>query len=280
MEKLSKAFLSHSASVLGETRSGLTGSIIIAFCNAWAADRDIDTPHTRYPFEAANKRTALLDNLLTFPPSIQARMLLDLCDMAPGADNDKVAEIKQKLAAFLEDNSSRREVPGIPDTSSILKDPYVLNFMGIAGAATLSHHKPNADRNILTIFLCHAKEDKPAARHLYNLLKKDHYSPWLDEEDLLPGQEWNIEIPKAVRNADVVLILLSSNSVTKHGYIQREIKVAIDAAEEYPEGSTYIIPARLEECSVPNQLSKWQWVDTFAPNGYSRLCRALDAKLA
>lgn len=76
----------------------------------------------------------------------------------------------------------------------------------------------------LRVFLCHASEDKAEARKLYASLKEDVFIPWLDEEDLLPGQDWDHEVRKAVRSTDVVLILLSHNSITKAGYVQKEIK--------------------------------------------------------
>lgn len=42
----------------------------------------------------------------------------------------------------------------------------------------------------LRVFLCHTAADKPAVRDLYHRLRADGFEPWLDEEDLLPGQKW------------------------------------------------------------------------------------------
>ncbi len=39
----------------------------------------------------------------------------------------------------------------------------------------------------------------------------------------------------------------------------------------------FIIPARLEECDVVEDLQRWQWVDLFEANGYETLMRALRA---
>jgi outer membrane protein assembly factor BamD (BamD/ComL family) len=127
----------------------------------------------------------------------------------------------------------------------------------------------------LKVFLCHASGDKPAVRALYQRLIRDGVDAWLDREKLLPGQDWRVEIPKAVRESDVVVICLSNRSTTKEGYVQKEIKFALDIASEKPEGTIFLIPARLEECSVPAQLSLWQWVDLFEEDGYERLMRSL-----
>ncbi len=127
----------------------------------------------------------------------------------------------------------------------------------------------------LKVFLCHSKDDKPKVRELYRHLVADGFDGWLDEEKLVPGQEWDLEIRKAVRDTDVVVVCLSNSSITKAGYVQKEIRFALDVADEQPEGATFIIPARLEECKTPSRLSKWQWVNLFEETGYEKLKEAL-----
>jgi hypothetical protein len=104
-------------------------------------------------------------------------------------------------------------------------------------------------------------------------------APWLDEEKLLPGQDWDVEIEEAVHKSNVILVCLSSSSVTKEGYVQREIRFALDSADLRPEGTVLIIPIRLEECSVPRRLMSWQWLDYFPVNrrreSYERLLQSL-----
>lgn len=127
----------------------------------------------------------------------------------------------------------------------------------------------------LRVFLCHASGDKPAVRGLYKALQRDGFDPWLDEENLLPGQDWNYEISKAVRDSSAVVVCLSEDSVSKAGYVQKEIKFALDVADRQPEGSIFIIPAKLEECDVPDRLSQWHWVRLNEVDGYTRLVAAL-----
>lgn len=127
----------------------------------------------------------------------------------------------------------------------------------------------------LKVFLCHASGDKPPVRELYKRLVAEGVDAWLDQEKLLPGQDWRVEIPRAVKEADVVVICLSNKSITKEGYVQKEIKFALDNAEEKPEGTIFLIPARLEDCVVPERLNRWQWVDLFEENGFVRLLRSL-----
>ena len=127
----------------------------------------------------------------------------------------------------------------------------------------------------LRVFLCHSSGDKPIVRELYRRLRDDGIDPWLDEEDILPGQDWALEIPKAVRASDVVIICLSRVATTKAGYVQKEIKAALDIADEQPEGAIFLIPVKLEECDVPIRLQRLQWVNYYEESGYGRLLRSL-----
>ncbi len=70
-------------------------------------------------------------------------------------------------------------------------------------------------RHSSQVFLCHSSVDKPAVRELYQHLCDDGIDAWLDEEKLLPGQDWQQEISKAIRTSDAVIVCLSRNSITK-----------------------------------------------------------------
>lgn len=125
------------------------------------------------------------------------------------------------------------------------------------------------------IFLCHAVEDKERVRSLRQRLLTDGLTPWLDEEDIEPGEEWDPAIRRAIRASRFLLVCLSTVSTSKVGFVQKEIRIALDIADEQPEGAIFLIPVRLEDCVVPDRLSRWQRVDLFTPTGYSRLLTAL-----
>ena len=137
------------------------------------------------------------------------------------------------------------------------------------------------------IFLAHAREDKPQVRKLYTDLKTRGFDPWLDEVDLMPGQIWKTEIPKAIRQAGVFLACLSSRSVEKIGYVQNEFRIALSAFGERPPGSIFLIPVRLDDCDVPDlqipdrglSLRDIQWVDLWREGGFERLGKAIDRAL-
>src|ERR1700752_679875 len=131
----------------------------------------------------------------------------------------------------------------------------------------------------LRVFLCHSSNEKPPVRELYQNLRVETWiEPWLDEEELYPGQDWNFEIEKAVEAADVILVCLSKGSTTKEGYVQREIRIALDYADYKHEGTLYVIPIRLEECEPPRRLRVWQYADYFEgqrERGFQRLLVSL-----
>jgi len=130
----------------------------------------------------------------------------------------------------------------------------------------------------LRAFLCHSSGDQAAARDLYQRLSADGADPWLDAEKLLPGQDWELEIRKAVKEADVIIVCLSEGAINKRGFVQKEIKYALDVADEQPEGAIFLIPLRFEECDIPNRLRSKQWVAYFHADGYFRLTKALGSR--
>jgi TIR domain-containing protein len=136
---------------------------------------------------------------------------------------------------------------------------------------------PEEPKRPLKVFLCHAHADRNAVRRLYARLTKDGVDVWLDKEKLLGGVDWELEIHKAVREADVVAVCLSKQ-FNQEGFRQKEVRLALDAAMEKPEGEIFIIPVRLEECESPESLRKWQWVDLFENGGYKRLMRSLKVR--
>jgi formylglycine-generating enzyme required for sulfatase activity len=134
---------------------------------------------------------------------------------------------------------------------------------------------PSENKRPLKVFLCHASADKLKVRELYRTLKRRGIQPWLDAENLIPGQNWEVEIPKALLSSDAIIVCLSPNSIDKEGYVQKEIKFALDKALEMPEGRIFLIPARLEECDLPFSLRQYQTVNLFDKDGYTKLMKAL-----
>ncbi len=95
----------------------------------------------------------------------------------------------------------------------------------------------------------------------------------------MPGEDWEVEIPKALFASDVILVCLSKNSVNKEGFVQKEITFALDKAMEKPEGTIFIIPVKLEDCEIPRRLTRYQWVDLSRAEGRKRLLMGLNKRV-
>jgi hypothetical protein len=76
----------------------------------------------------------------------------------------------------------------------------------------------------LRLFVCHASEDKPRVRELVQQLRDGGFDPWLDKERLLPGHAWQHEIASAVSAPGIVIVCLSKTSVSKTGFVQKELR--------------------------------------------------------
>jgi hypothetical protein len=151
-------------------------------------------------------------------------------------------------------------------------------FAASPNLATFAQSSAPSAIGELRVFLCHASDDKPRVRELYGQLRQAGFDPWLDEEDLILGQSWEDEIMKAVRKSDAVVVFLSVQSTTKAGFVQRELRYALDVAEQQPEGAIFLIPVKLEECEIPERLRKYHCGALYEPNGYNRLLRALHTR--
>jgi len=99
------------------------------------------------------------------------------------------------------------------------------------------------------IFLAHATEDKDQVRELYSRLKAVGLDPWLDEIDLLPGQNWQVEIPKSdPREQNVHSLPFKNAQFSRKVMYKKEFRLALSSYAEKPPGTTYLIPLRLDAC--------------------------------
>jgi hypothetical protein len=91
-----------------------------------------------------------------------------------------------------------------------------------------------------------------------------------------------LEIEKAVRAAQAVIVLLSKDSITKEGYVQAEMRFALNIARTKPDETIFVIPLRLDDCQVPIRLQIYQYVDYFPKErkdwAYHRLLASLETR--
>ena len=80
------------------------------------------------------------------------------------------------------------------------------------------------------VFICYAKKDASNANELFEELQTAGANPWLDKRKLELGDDWEYEIKKAVKEADVFVACLSPG-FDDVGFRQREVRWALEALE-------------------------------------------------
>ncbi|HEV1284224.1 MAG TPA: toll/interleukin-1 receptor domain-containing protein [Bryobacteraceae bacterium] len=129
-----------------------------------------------------------------------------------------------------------------------------------------------------TVFVAYALEDLAVVRRLCEALKTAGCSVWLDKDRLMPGQNWTQSIDGAITDADAFVACFSVRSVGKRGQFQSELRRALDCARKRPLDEVFLLPVRLERCSVPARIAEqWQYVDLFPDweRGVKRLVRSI-----
>jgi len=126
-----------------------------------------------------------------------------------------------------------------------------------------------------SIFISYAAEDFSYAEKIFYFLKEQGFDPWMDKKNLLPGQNWQYILEDTLKKADFILLLISSNSVSKRGYVQREFKRAVDYCEEKLESDIFVIPVKIDSCEVPTSLRRFHWVEYTSEDFKAKIHQAI-----
>ncbi|MEM6838762.1 MAG: TIR domain-containing protein [Cyanobacteria bacterium P01_C01_bin.120] len=138
------------------------------------------------------------------------------------------------------------------------------------------------------VFLSYCRDNADAVRCFHSELIAAGETVWWDQ-DILPGQDWKLEIRKAMRDAYAVVICFSKETATRTtSGIYPEALDAINLLREYPPGDIFLIPVRLSDCEIPmieidgtRTLDRLQFVDLFPAEqrdaNFQKLIRALRA---
>jgi len=129
MDYIPSMFLTHASDVLGDTHNGLSGSNITTAFTGYAFDYDVEIPYSSYPFDAPNKRTALLENLRRFSPEQQYKIIRELCEhpklpfpVSESINNLKIQLIARYGAIFGTESSETLNLSLVEDVKHWLAD--------------------------------------------------------------------------------------------------------------------------------------------------------------
>jgi hypothetical protein len=118
--------------------------------------------------------------------------------------------------------------------------------------------------NPTKVFVCYAREDIAHARRLASDLRAVGVEVWFDKDTLRPGERWETAIRRAIKASDFFVAVLSTHSLKKRGFVQTELRTALDILLQVPEEEIYLIPARIEPCEPSHPaLTQLNYLDLF-----------------
>ena len=126
------------------------------------------------------------------------------------------------------------------------------------------------------VFIAYVEEDLWFAKKLYRAFEESGFRPWLDKKRLMPGQNWPRAIETAIQTSDFFVACFSRRAISKRGSFHSELRYALFCAAKVPLDEIFLVPLRLDDCVVPNRISKQiQYVDLF-PDWETGVDRLID----
>jgi len=193
-------------------------------------------------------------------------------DLAGASRRDKARALivyafrRDKLADLIRVASQQR-----PDVDwNVLPNSELFQITQAANAQS-AHH--------LKIFLAYTNRDAEAVTSLYQRLKSDGFDVWFDLDNLAPGTDWDTSITEALSASDVIVFVLSAQSMSST-HLSRTLDLAIKQFASTRQGGVFIIAVLLAPTDLPEALKGFQAINYYEENGYRSLVRALRARAA
>ncbi|NWJ98643.1 MAG: SUMF1/EgtB/PvdO family nonheme iron enzyme [Chloroflexi bacterium] len=131
----------------------------------------------------------------------------------------------------------------------------------------------------LRVFLCWswwAKANRALVKELHEKLLKDGVHSWYDINiGNITGQKRSVEVPKALRSSDVLVVLFSSAVLNASGELHHYFTDQLDQAENQPAESLALLTLKLDETELPIRLFDHSFLDYSGPDDYPALMQEL-----
>jgi hypothetical protein len=109
------------------------------------------------------------------------------------------------------------------------------------------------------VFISYAREDYEVAEYLFNALKKKGINVWKDNKSLRIGEPFREVIDQAIRTSDFAIVCLSSASINKIGFVQREFRQILETSKYRPISVPFALPIKLDHCEPPMDFAEYHW---------------------
>ena len=140
----------------------------------------------------------------------------------------------------------------IPETTNTRPHPVMIHNEPVSVSPT--------DTRFFDVFLCHNTIDKPTVRKVYKLLKERGIRPWLDEEQLRPGEDWLDTLQKQIVNINSAAVFIGKEGVGP--WQDFELKSVL---RRFVKRRCAVIPVLLpnapDEPELPFFIEGFMWVD-------------------
>src|SRR5262245_26205824 len=106
----------------------------------------------------------------------------------------------------------------------------------------------------MKIFLSYGSEDRNAAERIYLALAGHHHTVFFDRASLPPGGEYNARIRQAILDSDLLVFLVSDDSVAPSSYALTELALA---EKKWPHPGQAVLPVMVRVSDydrIPNYL--------------------------
>ena len=104
------------------------------------------------------------------------------------------------------------------------------------------------------VFICYVREDRERVDRLQDALEGAGIRTWRDTADIWPGQDWKLEIRRAIASGSLAfLACFSENSEQKaSSYQHEELAIAVEQMRLRRPGVSWLIPLRFADCAIPD----------------------------
>lgn len=109
------------------------------------------------------------------------------------------------------------------------------------------------------VYISYQRNEIEFARTVAAALRQVGLSTWLDVEDVAPGAQWSVEIPKAIKGANAVIVLVSDTDA-KSASLASEVAHALSLRKT-------IVPVKcaagvsITAAEVKYMLGRFRWVE-------------------
>ncbi len=113
----------------------------------------------------------------------------------------------------------------------------------------------------IKVFLSYAREDSAVAEKIFLGLQRRGLKIWKDDKSLRIGDVFDNKIKQAIKESDFAITLLSSKSVSKIGYIQKELRQILEMSQFRPRACAFVLPIKLDNCEIPLEIADFNWIE-------------------